>query len=146
MDLATGRLRWSWGPGELSKQHHPSLLADGRILMFDNGVRRGYSRVIELEARTGKIVWEYVGDPKESFYSAARGACQRLGNGNTLITESDKGHVFEVTRAGEIVWDFYWPYVVVETQEREIVYRMMRLESAKKGMDDARILEVLGKE
>ena len=146
VDLATGRLRWSWGPGELSKQHHPSLLADGRILMFDNGVRRGYSRVIELEARTGKIVWEYVGDPKESFYSAARGACQRLGNGNTLITESDKGHVFEVTRAGEIVWDFYWPYVVVETQEREIVYRMMRLESAKKGMDDARILEVLGKE
>jgi hypothetical protein len=32
-----------------------------------------------------------------------------LPNGNVLITESDGGRLFEVTRAGEIVWNFVNP-------------------------------------
>ncbi len=34
---------------------------------------------------------------------------QRLPNGNTLITESSGGRIFEVTRDGEIVWEFFNP-------------------------------------
>ena len=37
------------------------------------------------------------------------GTAQRLANGNTLITESNAGRAFEVTRDGKIVWDFYNP-------------------------------------
>jgi hypothetical protein len=38
------------------------------------------------------------------------GSAQRLPNGNTLITESAFGRVFEVTKEGEIVWDYVNPY------------------------------------
>ena len=34
---------------------------------------------------------------------------QRLPNGNTLITESDRGYVFEVTPEQETVWRFANP-------------------------------------
>ena len=51
-------------------------------------------------------------------YSATCGTAQRLANGNTLITESDSGRAFEVTREGEIVWEFWNPErVTVEGQE-----------------------------
>src|SRR6059036_3002382 len=35
---------------------------------------------------------------------------QRLPNGNTLITESSFGRLFEVTREGEIVWEYVSPF------------------------------------
>ena len=41
---------------------------------------------------------------------ADKSAAQRLPNGNTLITESHCGRLFEVTRDGEIVWEFINPH------------------------------------
>jgi hypothetical protein len=55
-----------------------------------------------------------------------RGGAQRLPNGNTLITESDKGRAFEVTREGEIVWDFYNPDTGSEGRTG-IIYRFFRI-------------------
>jgi hypothetical protein len=40
-----------------------------------------------------------------------------LPNGNTLITESDNGRAFEVTREGEIVWEFLSPHRAGEDGE-----------------------------
>jgi hypothetical protein len=34
------------------------------------------------------------------------GNAQRLPNGNTLITESSFGRFFEVTKEGELVWEY----------------------------------------
>jgi len=117
-------VRWSWGAGELEGAHMPSMLPDGNILVFDNGVRRKSTRVIELEPVGERIVWCYQGDPPESFYSELRGSAQRLPNGNTLICEADRGHVIEVTSAGEVVWEFWNP----ELQDgmRQRIYRFMR--------------------
>lgn len=36
---------------------------------------------------------------------------QRLPNGNTLITEGGTGRVFEITKAGQIVWEYVSPFV-----------------------------------
>jgi len=105
------------------------LLSNGNILIFENDVRsdRGnYSRVFELNPKTEKIVWEYKADPPEKFYSGNMGSAQRLPNGNTLITESTKGHIFEVTRDGEIVWEFYNPKFNKEGK-RKTIYRFLRL-------------------
>jgi hypothetical protein len=124
---------WSWGQGELDRQHHPTLLENENVLIFDNGLNRGFTRVIELDPLTRKIVWEYRADPPEKFFSAERGSCQRLPNGNTLITESQKGRVFEVTKEGEIVWEFYNPDIKGKGKKREkdkkraTIYRMMRV-------------------
>jgi hypothetical protein len=115
---------WSWGYGALDRPHYPVMLDTGRILVFDNGTFREWSRVIELDPETEEIVWEYVADPRESFYSEAGGSAQRLPNGNTLITETMKGRVFEITAAGEIVWEWYHP--VIDEGHRSQVYRMIR--------------------
>lgn len=131
VDLEARRVLWHWGPGELEHPHHPTLLPDGRLLVFDNGVRRGWSRVVEVDPGSGRIVWEYRGDPPESFFTQSRGAAQRLPNGNTLIVESDDGRAFEVTRDGETVWEYFDPRVREDwlgRSERATVYRMLRLD------------------
>jgi hypothetical protein len=133
MSRKTEKIIWEWGPGELDRQHHPTLLDNGNILIFDNGPTRGFSRVIEVNPLSRKIEWEFKAHPPEKFYSVTRGASQRLPNGNTLITESNKGHVFEVTKNGEIVWDFYSPQTIKRAHmERAIIYRMMRITSPEK--------------
>ncbi len=106
IDPATEEIVWAWGPGELQQQHMPSMLDDGRILVFDNGSQREWSRVIELDPLSEEIVWQYIADPPESFFTNTRGSAQRLPNGNTLIAESNGARLFEVTVDGEIVWEF----------------------------------------
>jgi hypothetical protein len=102
-------------------------LENGHILLFDNGVNRRYSRVMELDPLTEAIVWQYQTDPKRNFFSDTRGSAQRLPNGNTLICESNKGRVFQVTEEGEIVWEWLNPRVDAVYRgrpHRETVYRM----------------------
>ena len=118
------RVVWSW-QGRLERPHHPPMLENGHILIFDNGVVRGYSSVVELDPLRGEVVWEYQGDPPESFYSKTKGSAQRLPNGNTLICEGAPGRVFEVTRDGEVVWE--WLNPLVRDDHRGSVYRMSRI-------------------
>jgi outer membrane protein assembly factor BamB len=129
IDPSTHSLRWYWGPGDLDQPHNPTLLENGNILIFDNGSERGWSRIIELDPLTREIVWEYRGDPLESFFSASRGSAQRLPNGNTLVTDSVRGRVFEVSMEGEIVWEFFEPATRWRDLrlERATIYRMTRL-------------------
>lgn len=114
IDRNTGDVKWRWGPGELAHQHDATMVENGNIICFDNGMGRPntelkYSRVVEVDPKTNKIVWEYKDNPPNEFYSAIQGGCQRLPNGNTLITESTRGRIFEVTHDGEIVWEFVNP-------------------------------------
>lgn len=127
VDLDKEEFVWKWGSGKISGQHDASLLDNGNIQLFDNGYNRGYSRIIELNPLTREIVWEYKADPEQDFFSERRGSCQRLPNGNVLITESDRGRVFEVTRDGEIVWEFYHPEVDKVARTRNSSYRVVRI-------------------
>ena len=127
LDSQTEALKWSWGPGELDGPHTPVQLDNGNILIFDNGCNRGYTRVIELNPASQEIVWSYQGSPAGSFFSPDRGSCQRLPNGNTLIAESAKGHILEVTRQGQIVWEYYNPEVKEQENERAAIYRFYRI-------------------
>ena len=123
LDGATQDVLWIWGPSNLYGQHHPTLLPNGRLLVFDNGVSR--SRVLEVDPRSNEIGWSY---ESEEFHTPLRGSVQRLPNGNTLITESDAGRVFEVTEGGDIVWEFVNPDVT-EGGERRVIWRMTRVSS-----------------
>ncbi|MBT8257499.1 MAG: aryl-sulfate sulfotransferase [Bacteroidia bacterium] len=55
--------------------------------------------------------WTYMAPDKYSFYSAFVSGAQRLANGNTLICSGAKGRFFEVTSEGEIVWEYWNPYM-----------------------------------
>ena len=54
-------------------------------------------------------MWSYAGDEAHPFDSKLRSDQERLANGNTLITESDGGRLLEVTRDGDIVWEYVNP-------------------------------------
>ena len=102
----------------------------GNVLIFNNGsehpgFERGYSSVDETampsdgynyrrDARGAYFlppepVWTYAADPPESFYAAISSNAQRLPNGNTLIVDGPSNRIFEVTKQGEVVWDFAYP-------------------------------------
>ena len=124
IDRPSGEIVWAWGPGVIDGQHKPHMLPTGYILIFDNGTLRGYSRVIELDPLSGRIEWEYVADPKESFYSGYISGAQRLPNGNTLVCEGAKARLFEVTPDKEIIWEFRNPYH--SECGRPAIYRCLR--------------------
>lgn len=115
---------------QLYQQHHthwiePGLPGAGNILIFNNGIGRGYSSVNEIvppvdgsgnyALTTGAAygpaapIWTYTATPPTSFYSDEISGAQRLPNGNTLICEGIHGRLFEVTSAGETVWSWICP-------------------------------------
>ncbi len=113
------------GAQQLYAQHDaqwiPSgLPGEGNILIFNNGSRqtRAYSSVDEITPPLDDAgsyvgygpdipVWSYM-DPA-AFYGENISGAQRLPNGNTLICEGPSGRFFEVTAAGEIVWEYINP-------------------------------------
>jgi len=115
IDRRTGGVVWKLGAPPLSGQHAPVELPNGNILIFDNGPIRmdetfPFSRVIEVNPATKEIVWKYQDANPYSFFSLRISNAQRLPNGNTLINEGVFGRFFEVTPAGEVVWEYVNPY------------------------------------
>ncbi|MBF0122804.1 MAG: hypothetical protein HQL21_05290 [Candidatus Omnitrophica bacterium] len=129
VDSEREKIIWQWGEGVIDKPHHATFLKEDQILLFDNGVNKKFSRVIVLDMRSEKIVWQYGQKSGQEFFTPKRGSVQRLPNGNTLISESDRGRVFEVTLSGEIVWEWYAEFSREEAGQgkRRIVPRMERL-------------------
>jgi uncharacterized protein (UPF0248 family) len=133
----TGEIVWKLGPPTVAGQHAPTMLGNGNVLIFDNGVHRlddsmPYSRVIEINPATNEVVWKYQDKPAWNLFSPRMGNAQRLPNGNTLITESSFGRIFEVTKNGEIVWEYVNPFFGTPlfggppTSESNQVFRALR--------------------
>lgn len=139
-------------------QHHAHIIplglpGAGNILLFDNGwlagyglptptssyglknADRGYSRILEFDPISLKIVWEHSANnlgykmPMESyrFYSPYVSSAQRLLNGNTLITEGSGGRLIEVTKEHQIVWEYISPYQYKGYTWENMVYRAYRI-------------------
>ncbi len=99
----------------------------GDLTIFNNGQGRpggDHSSVLEIRPpldASGRYaleagrpfgpeapVWEYAAG--RSFRAEYLSGAQRLPNGNTLVTDGPAGRIFEVTAAGEVVWEFVNPY------------------------------------
>lgn len=57
-----------------------------------------------------KPVWMYKAADSLSFWSPFVSGAARMNNGNTFICEGIKGHFFEVTKEGKMVWEYFNPY------------------------------------
>ncbi|MDP6179394.1 MAG: aryl-sulfate sulfotransferase [Desulfatiglandales bacterium] len=143
--------------GQIIGQHHIHMIprglpGEGNILVFDNGGWAGYgppnpgsvtgfnnalrdfSRVLEFDPVTLKVVWQYTPveagfeHPVDSsrFYSPFISSVQRLPNGNSLIVEGSGGRIFEVTPEHEIVWEYISPYWG-KLMKINMVYRAYRV-------------------
>ncbi|MFG0319030.1 MAG: aryl-sulfate sulfotransferase [Planctomycetota bacterium JB042] len=74
-------------------------------LAADGTYRRAPGRPFGPES----LVWTYAGTEDDRFYSSFISGAERLPNGNTLVCVGEKGEVFEVTRDGEVVWEWHCP-------------------------------------
>jgi len=115
IERATGDIVWKLDSSVLAQQHNANELENGNILIFDNGAYRDgisitFSRAIEVDRTTKEIVWEYRDKRMEAFFTPFMGSAQRLANGNTLICESAFGRVFEVTKEGDLCWEYLNPF------------------------------------
>lgn len=101
----------------------PGLPGAGDLLIFNNhaGTGPNYSAIVEITTplnpdgsyfMTGAVygpavpTWQYVADPPGDFYAMNMSNSQRLPDGNTLISDAPAGYMFEVTSAGEKVWEY----------------------------------------
>lgn len=103
IDRGTGNIIWRLGGRKnqfnflndtigFSWQHAVRRLANGNILLFDNGFRRNnpsimFTRVVEYKLdeklKTAELIWQCRNNP--DVYSIGLGYAQRLKNGNTFI-------------------------------------------------------------
>jgi hypothetical protein len=114
IDKQTKKMKWQHRDDSYGMQHDCAPLPNGNITLFANGINtpnNPFSRVIELDPRTKKTVWEYRAKPAYTFFSPHISGAQRLPTGNTLICEGQWGRLFEVTPEGEVVWEYVSPFM-----------------------------------
>jgi len=96
----------------MERQHQPDYLesedGDPTFLVADSG----NDRIVEYEHTDDgwENTWNLSGDMRWT-----RDA-DRLPNGNTLIADTVKDRVIEVTPEGEVVWEVYTPHHVYEVE------------------------------
>ena len=117
---------------QLVQQHDAQWIPDGypgagHVTIFNNGYDRGYSSIEEIVLPIGadgryrtepgkpygptKPVWHYEAKNRTDFFSSEISGAHRLPNGNTLVCAGVIGNLFEVTPAGETVWQYVNPMV-----------------------------------
>ena len=67
------------------------------------------SAVVEVSPRDSKVAWQYVSTDIH-FLSAHISALSDSQGGNVLVCEGAPGRFFEVTKAGEVVWEWISPF------------------------------------
>ena len=96
-----------------SRQHGLDLLGTDRLVIFNNGDMAGGAGSLAIEikldltAKTAMRVWTYSAMP--AIRNSVMGDVQRLDNGNTLITYSTQGILYEVDSSSTIVQSIEWP-------------------------------------
>ena len=91
-----------------SHQHSAQITPNNNLLFFDNGRfnEPELSRCVEIEVddsfQSAELVWAHM--LPEEMLTLSRGECDRLSNGNTLISVGRTGNVLEVNNQNDIVW------------------------------------------
>ena len=132
VDSESRQVVWTMS-GDWGGQHYPTLLDDGRILLFVNRHPTEASTVEIIDPAKGSSDWTYAGTPPASFYTSRCGNAQMLPNGNVLITESQDGRLFEVDSGGTIVWEFFSPFRVRRGEKIAYIYLATRYDRSMLG-------------
>lgn len=132
---------------QLFAQHSARWTNADDIIIFNNGPFRPeglFSDIIELKTPANGFgytlnngsaygpdapYWTYQADPPESFYASRISSVQRLDDERVLINEGTAGRLFEVNRAGNMLWEYINPvtsqfiHAQGETPSRNEVFR-----------------------
>jgi hypothetical protein len=107
-------------------QADAELTPDGDVLLLEGP--DGVSRVLEFDPVTTEIEWEFERGAARSSDTRWSGSCQRLPNGNTLISESALARAYEVTASGEIVWEYASTEAANPDERARVPFEMVRIE------------------
>lgn len=103
VDMESESLVWTQF-GMWLDQLDATLLSNGNMLLLE--YVDDDPKVIEFDPVTMEVKWAYQRNSGSPVDTRWGGSCQRLPNGNTLISESGRGRAFEVTPQGEVVWEY----------------------------------------
>lgn len=117
------------------------LPGEGDILIFNNGYDRPageYSSIEEIAPPVNtdgsysltagssygpeSSLWTFTAENPTDFYATNVSGQQRLANGDTLICDGPGGYLFEVTDAGETVWEYSAPGSVFKAERYAFDY------------------------
>ena len=122
IDFPSGDILWNLGKDlpssdpvfgndiDIAGQHAIRRLDNGNYMVYDNGNFKNpeLSRGLEIsiietdDVLVAEIIWEYV--LNDSLYTYKHGDCDRLKNGNSLITAGQKETLVEVDSSNNIIW------------------------------------------
>ncbi|MDB4871656.1 MAG: hypothetical protein JWL97_2660 [Gemmatimonadales bacterium] len=116
--------------GGFDGQHTARILADGHLLIFDNGwthsppASRAVEYAIDTVNKTATMVWQYSASPP--IFNDFTGSAQRLANGNTVVAWTRQGIVDEVRADGTLL-----SRATLQTAPGQIAtpYRVTRIKS-----------------
>jgi hypothetical protein len=129
LDLSTDRFVWST-VGDFRSQGGVTAGPAGEVALFDgSGGDARTSRVLIVGSSGPDPLWSWEGPRKQPLRSPDYGDVQLLPNGNVLITESEAGRAFEVTRdTRAVVWEMYNPHRGGEQGDLiAVLYEVQRL-------------------
>ena len=123
----TGQIMWRFGGSNsdfnltgnnvISHPHHATILSNGNLLLFDNGVTKNpqQSRLVEFDIDESNFVATIAKEYYETGrYSDIMGSAQKLSNGNYFIgwggnitsqVNANKSDITEINANGNIVLD-----------------------------------------
>jgi hypothetical protein len=107
LDVASRQIVWAMR-GEWNGPREVRVLPGGDLLMVDTADGKT-ARTRQFDPSTSTVTWSYGGDEGHPLAADARLSAQRLANGNTLLTDSGNGTLFEVDKDGTVVWEFTNP-------------------------------------
>jgi outer membrane protein assembly factor BamB len=105
-DDSVGRIAIVRGDGTIEWQHKIGSIHDLHLLPGGNILcQLSWTRIVEIDPRTDKIVWEYDAGNRNGNEGKAVEvhAFQRLADGTTMIAESGPGRIIEVDKSGSLV-------------------------------------------
>ncbi|MDG5813877.1 aryl-sulfate sulfotransferase [Chitinispirillales bacterium ANBcel5] len=144
-----GRILYRWGnpqnygaPGEkqLDVVHSPKFIppgypGEGNIILFENGVDRRQSQILEITPPVrddgtyeynehtgfgpGEPEWVYT---KSGFHSPLMSSVQRLKCGNTFTCESEPGRMREIAPDGTVLWEYEFGQMVSRVLKYPVDY------------------------
>ena len=115
VDVATSAIVWQYGTtgfmgngdNQLNNPNCALLLQNGHILICDENNNRAIEVIRKFPAG-GTIVWQYgSGDPNINDPVSGVAFASRLGNGHTLITDSNHNRIVEIDQHKHVVWEYF---------------------------------------
>ncbi|MGD9033158.1 MAG: aryl-sulfate sulfotransferase [Desulfobacteraceae bacterium] len=157
IDRQSGDITWRWGnvayldqetgqvehhdirdPKNMGGPHDAHHIAEGlpgagNMLVYDNAMYNFYSRALEVDIKTGEIVWQSEPEFGIEGYVSGRvhfspfvSGVDRLPNGNSVVCSGGNGIVFELTKENELVWHWVRPIPDPEGAVRWGIFRAHR--------------------